>query len=633
MPKNRKRRGKSSGWRRKLEQKAGQSALLSIMINKPGFRYTVLSLIFAFLCAGFYMAPLWNIAPDGSELKVKSSLYKIRQVKQLKARAVAAMDQQNWSEAAYQLRVALLKNSIDPTLYRMMLTNSMSMESLDPSDIGDLTKRSEKLLTITSNNLSDLDLVISFMNRQGLHEQLTDTLLACEKLAPNQAKRLLELLFESGRYGSFNQVKEQYAAQLQEAFPELKAYESALIVLNQATFDTSLEGVRSLNSTADGSDELSAISRKLLLQIYSHFELLDGYDAVFRAVKKNQEDQPVQHAAYWELLIAAKQPQKAIFEAAQYWPLLVNRPINRLNEVLQIAHAYQQVGIPKKSFELLDQTQPRFEDEAAYWVGYGDLLLGTENWLEATALAVKLRSQKAGVKLLKPYAYYLEGISQGELNRRPSASNAFSELIKLSPLKDKTNVLKMVNGMLSVGLAAEALEFLQLHDASLQDRVSYSLLLYRSAKAAGNSTILSEADQALFELRSDMPDTDVRRLETAILVLDDTVKALESFLASRSEAAMDDTHRLLVACAYMLQENDQKAAQWLKTIDKNKLGNRESAIYAFVNVEWLVRNGRSEEARKQLALLNRQDLFPTQAFRLEALELQVTTPDPLLFDQ
>ena len=67
--------------------------------------------------------------------------------------------------------------------------------------------------------------------------------------------------------------------------------------------------------------------------------------------------------------------------------------------------------------------------------------------------------------------------------------------------------------------------------------------------------------------------------------------------------------------------------------DKNKLGNRESAIYAFVNVEWLVRNGRSEEARKQLVLLSRQDLFPTQAFRLEALELQITTPAPLLFDQ
>jgi outer membrane PBP1 activator LpoA protein len=129
-----------------------------------------------------------------------------------------------------------------------------------------------------------------------------------------------------------------------------------------------------------------------------------------------------------------------------------------------------------------------------------------------------------------------------------------------------------------------------------------------------------------------MPDTDVRRLETAVLVLGNTVKALESFLASRSEAAMDDTHRLLVASAYMLQENDHEAAQWLKTIDKDKLGNRESAIYAFVNVEWLVRNGHSEEARKQLVLLSRTDLFPTQAFRLEALELQISAPAPLLLD-
>jgi hypothetical protein len=182
MAENRKRRSRSRSWKRKLERKAGESALLFIMLNKPGFRYTVLSIIFAFLCAGFYMAPLWNVAPEGYDRKIKSSLYKIREVKQLKAKAATAMEEKDWGEAAYLLRLALLKNSVDPTLYRMVVTNSMSQESLDPADIREVTLRTEKLLALTSNDPTDLDLVLSFLDQQGLHEHAVYTLLANENL-------------------------------------------------------------------------------------------------------------------------------------------------------------------------------------------------------------------------------------------------------------------------------------------------------------------------------------------------------------------------------------------------------------------------------------------------------------------
>ena len=80
-------------------------------------------------------------------------------------------------------------------------------------------------------------------------------------------------------------------------------------------------------------------------------------------------------------------------------------------------------------------------------MGYGDLLIQTESWLEATAFAVKLRSQRSGIKSIKPYAYYLEGISQGKLNRDASASNAFKELVDHSPLDDESTVFKMAQGM------------------------------------------------------------------------------------------------------------------------------------------------------------------------------------------
>ncbi|MBT5928505.1 MAG: hypothetical protein HOH33_18030 [Verrucomicrobia bacterium] len=633
MAENRKRRSRSRSWKRKLERKAGESALLFIMLNKPGFRYTVLAIVFAFLCAGFYMAPIWNIAPEGYEPKVKSSLYQIREASRLKEDAAAAIEDKDWGEAAYLLRVALMKDSVDPTLYRMVVTNSMSQASLKPSDIRDVTLRTEKLLALTQNDSSDLDLVISFLDQQGLNEHAIYTLLTNENLAPNQVKRLLELLFESGKYASFLQVKDQYSGQLQSAFPGLNAYELTISALNKDSFEQAADDIASIKSIASDSSSKGVLARNLLLRLYRHFERSKDYEEAFKIVKKNKEDQPVQHSTYWRILMNARQPQKAVYEAAQYWPFLVHHRFQRLDKAIQIAHAYQEVGLTEKAFEFMDQIQTRFEDEAGYWMGYGDLLLKSENWLEATALAVKLRSQRSGIKLVKPYAYYLEGISQGKLNRRSSASNAFLKLIELSPLKDESTVLNMAGGMLDVGQGSEAMGFLQLHDASLEDRLIYSRLLYRAAKQAGNSLALAEADQALLELRPNLPDTSMRGLETAILTLGDTEAALDSFVKNNPESSWDDTHRLLVACAYMQQENHQEAGQRLDAIDKSTLGLRESAMFAFARFEWLVRAGQIEEAKKQLTLVNQPDLFPSELARLEALELQINTPDSLMLDQ
>ncbi len=633
MAENRKRRSRSRSWRRKLERKAGESALLFIMLNKPGFRYTVLAILFAFLCAGFYVAPIWNIAPEGYDRKVKSSLYQIREAKKFRENAAAAMQADDYGEAAYLLRVALMKDSVNPTLYRMVITNSMSHEALEPSDIRDVTLKTEKLLMLTENDPEDLDLVLAFLDQQGLHEHAIYTLLAKENLTPNQAKRLLELLFDAERYETFREVRNQYSSQLQDVFPGANAYEHAVNALMKETIDLAREDVQSLQSLEAQGQDISPLCRSLLLQVFRHFEQPKEYETVFKAVKKNKEDQPVQHADYWNLLMSAKQPRKAVYEAAQFWPFLVHHRFNRLEKAIRIAHAYEQVGLPKKAFELMDQIQSRFEDEAEYWMGYGDLLLKTEDWLEATALAVKLRSQRAGIKLLRPYAYYLEGISQGRLNRRPSAANAFSELIKLSPLDNEKTILNMARGMLEVGQGSKALEFLQIHDAALEDRLTYAQLLYQSAREAGNAILLAESDQSLVELKPDLPGTAVRRLETAVLALQDTESALQSFLEKQSETDLNDSEKLLVSCAYMQQEHFDQAGRLIEDIDLSALSQRESAMYHFIHFEWLVRTEQILEAKKHLALVNRQELFPSQVARLEALELQITTPDPTLFDQ
>ena len=177
------------------------------------------------------------------------------------------------------------------------------------------------------------------------------------------------------------------------------------------------------------------------------------------------------------------------------------------------------------------------------------------------------------------------------------------------------------------------MEFLQIHDASLEDRLTYAKLLYSAAKIAGNALALTQADQTLLDLRPNLPGTTIRRLETAILTLDEIEPALTAFRGGFPESQWDDNQRLLVACAYILIDQEQDAGKWLNTIDKSGLGLRDSAMFDFARLAWFVRMERIEEARKQLMLVNREELFPSHVARLEAIEFSINNPDPSTLDQ
>lgn len=621
MPPNHRKRSKSRSWKRKLERKAGQSAFLFILVNKPGFRYTLLALILCFLGAGLYVAPLWNIAPETYGKSVRVSLYRIHEARGWKEKAIAAAEQDDLEETAFLLRMALSRNSLDPDLYRMVLTNGMAFDAQSPSEIRDVALKGEQLLLLTATNAADLNLVLTYNRLRGQYNLSAGMLLALPDPTPDQVMELFHLLYTSRRVEDFERAYTLHAGRLPaDLRSQADLYQTAVQALQT---QSEKNAVALIDRMRAGSN--SALERQLRLDVYGHLEAVDLFKEVFQEIQKNEEDQPEQHALYWKLLSGSGQLINARKLAAQYWPQVIQHRFIRLQPVVQLAKAYLDLGLADRSWEVFQLVEPTFGDNPRYWMEFGDLLIEAQQWQDVISHAVKLRTHRGGIADTKVYAFFIEGLALGKQKMTIPATTAFKRLIEESPLKNATMVTRMAQGMVEVGHGDLALEFLALHDAMIEDRPVFFDLMFQAAKLAGNPAALSAAMKALEETSAPAPVTAKRRLEKAVLMLDDTEQPLGTFLQVRSASEWSDSERLLVASARWLQGDVSGLEAQLNSIASESLASHEKALMTLIQFDRLVQLGRLEEARSLLILMEEDRLFPGYEAKLESLKIQLNT--------
>lgn len=606
-----------------MERKAGQSALLFILLNKPGFRYTLLAIMLCFLAAAFYVAPIWNIAPPTYGESVRSSLYRIHEARSWKDKAIESVSQDDLKETAFLLRMAMSKNSMDPDLYRMTITNGMAFETQSPSEIREVALSGERLLTLMATNAVDLELVLSYNRVRGQDASSIDLLLGLSNPNPVQVAELLQLLYQARRIEDFQTVYELHAKSLpSDDRTEIDQYHMAVMALDADTKEHTLSLVEEMKAGSDTS-----LGRRLLLDVYEHLGAVDQYNEVFQGIQRNQEDQPEQHASYWQLLSTSGKPDHAQMLAAQYWPEVVQLRFVRLDPVVQLARAYLKLGLLDQSKEIFQMVEPVFEDNPQYWIAFGDSLIEGEQWQTVISHAVKLRSQKGGISFTKAYAFFIEGFAQGKQNLNSSATTTFKRLIKQGPVNHVALATRMAKGIVEVGQGKLALEFLNLHDDMIQDREAYYDLMFQAAKLAGNPSALSMSLKSLRETNPSVSGMAKRQLEEAVLILSETDDPLQSFIQSTSEQEWSDADRLMVASARWLQGDLSGLDHQLDAIDLESLESYEQALLTLIRMDRLVQEGQLEEARGQISMVIEKDLFPGYTAKLKSLEIQINSPN------
>ncbi|MDG1892830.1 MAG: hypothetical protein P8L18_16120 [Verrucomicrobiota bacterium] len=602
---------------------ASHSPLLHILINKPDFRYTLFLILMVFVGAGFYLLPLWNISPETYGKTVRSSIHDIRQAKRLKAEAAFAMANQQSGEVSYTLRLAMMRDGMDPDLYRMVVSNAMAQASQSPSEIRDVAAKAGRLLELTRTNATDVDLVLSYNELRGLDAASQLLLNDISTLTPAHAKRLLRLLFDAGQLDDYLKHRERLAGLFEVEKSEVSYFDLAVEALLSGNLTEAANPIRALQDLVEDSRPETSLAKSLLLEVFWHFRQLEDYAGIFSEIRKKKLDQPLDHARLWTLMQNNGQSTAAIFEASQYWPLLLQHRFVRIQPALRVAEAYLEAGLPERCFELLNSVRGTFEEDAAYWMGHGDLILKAERWMEATSFAVQLRTQKTDVKGLKAYAYFLEGFAQGKLKRKLTTSRAFEALMKEAPLGSETMFLRVAQSMIEVGQGRAALRWLQAHEGKVTDPIGSLQMQYKAALQCGDTLILRLADQSLFEENSRLSGTALRRLETAIFSLRDAPAALAVYLEDWDGKVRQGSEHLLVAYATLLGDDLEGCMRLLNRVHEDRLKPHELALLAFARLECMVRAGNLEEAVSQLPLVDAAMLFPGFAGRLEALQVQI----------
>ena len=338
MSQRRKRRVAPTLWLEPLSGRAKQSALLTLMMESPSFRYVMLGMALPLLLAtAFYLAPLWNLGPPIFK-SVRSSLYSMHQVSRHKAAALEAMQSGLAQQAHYQLISALRRNAYSLEVYRMLFTNALAQVSLTQEEVLRLTERGGRLLELLTNR-ADLDLLLTFHDHTGQNERSIRLLRGLDDPTKEDQFLLLQRLFEEEDFATYRKIRGSDSLKL-TGLAGLLLYDAAVDAIVSKDDSVVEASERTLSAALSEAGARGASARALLLEMASRLERLESFETAFQALKALGEDKPWHHARYWILLQQKGLEQRSRLEAAQYWPNLMQYQPHNLKDLWNLSNGY-----------------------------------------------------------------------------------------------------------------------------------------------------------------------------------------------------------------------------------------------------------------------------------------------------
>ena len=626
MSQRRKKKSRSNPLARAFKRQAKQSALLTLMMESPPFRYVMLGMALVASLAAFYVAPLWNVAPPHLK-SVRSSLYSMHQVSRHQAAALEAMQSGLAQQAHYQLISALRRNAYSLELHRMLFTNALAQVSLTQEEVLRLTERGDRLLALSLTNRADLDLLLTFHDHTGQNERSIRLLRGLDAPTKEDQFQLLQRLFEEEDFATYQTIRGSDSLKL-TGLAGLLFYDAAVDAIVSKDDSVVEASERTLSAALSEAGAQGASARALLLEMASRLERLESFETAFQALKALGEDKPWHHARYWILLQQKGLEQRSRLEAAQYWPNLMQYQPHNLKDLWNLSNGYFAVGLQDRGLELIQKAADQFGLAPSYWVGLGQYLLRSARWDDAGSLAVSMRSQQAGVKGIKAFSYFLEGMAQVQQGRDFSANSAFSQLVEQGPLGNPSMALSMGQSMVEMHQSELALSFLLGQETQQEDPKTFYSLLYAAARGACNASELQRAHKALISAQADEAKDVWRSLECSLFTGQGLEDSAERILSDPSQLPKSAEHAVLwEAVALHLGRPELSQKVW-DTFDAEDLDEVYRSLHRLSRFQKMLAATQWKEAQQELRSLDQTKLFSTQLARLEAFEAQLKAELP-----
>lgn len=587
-----------------------QWPLVHFLVSNPWWTVTVLVIGLAALAMGAALLKIWTGTPPGFRPVVRVSALDLIQARSLRRTAEAAELAGDHEAALTAWLGAIGQNVGDIDLLRRGLAAVIRHEDADRRKAARFLSQTAWLLRLGRTNEIDVQIagqVFRKYERWAELEALLQPRLG--QLDSQEEKDYLSALFWLGRIDEFGQAWERSRLPLTND-PALRLCRIAHQVAWEAP-EQAAEGRRLLGAALEDSALLVPAHRANLVVAAA---LLDpiAYEKSLHRLEEARSVRLADLTGYWRLLANAGRIEEARRAAEDY--LL---PPVMPWDVLDLASAYVDLGLPDRACRFLRRYASQFSNSPAgwsisIWVTYANLLLELRRWDDLIDLGLTVRQLPTVMLALRGYVYFLEGRAFEARQHTELATASFEHASREDyPVPELG--LQVGLTLLQLGYPVLAGRVLVRIERDLAEDPRVWQGLYEVAFLLKKDSVgLFKAAQAAYRLA---PQETICLNNYAAALLVNRWQPGEA--VKRTLELLDRQPDLLEARinhAFALAQSRRfdEARAVLSVIDANRLDGSNRTAYHLASFEIDLNLSRFPEARAHLAEIDRAHLFPNQ---------------------
>ena len=396
------------------------------VLFSAAFRLCLIALFLGAISLGLFLTKMWRVTPPGVSPVVRISGLDWIQAISLHHTAQKELAAGRPMEGLVTDTLAIANNPGDVDLVRSFL-QSVVAHAKPPALQNAALAHSFWFLQLTATNLNDLELPVAVLNLYGLDPFALQLLYPQrDRLTPALQKAFLRGLFEAGYLADFDAYWRSTASASLADDAEAQLYRAAFDAGWGQADVASIAKTNLLRFTGGARLPTSPdtlLAHRLYLRVAEARGDVPAYFETLERLTDSHEARLVDHVRSWRLLTLKNQRDRAVELARSF----TNSPATAV-ETMQLAEAYQALGLKQEVKKLLDRFSPEYSYLDGLWLMYGELLIESGEWGDVRRLALDMRLNRSIGSRLKFYSLYLEGRADLAEHRPGSANVAFAAI-------------------------------------------------------------------------------------------------------------------------------------------------------------------------------------------------------------
>lgn len=592
----------------------GSLAAVSKHVRRSWLASMALALGSAALAAGlfaFLLAKVWRVTPPSVSPASRVSIVDMVQSKMLLRRAREDWAAGNYRAAVIAWRAAAANQPASLEVFRTWLSAAGQAKERELGEVGIPLREAFWLLRLSGTNVADLELTLRLLDRA---EQSADVLRLGgayeEVLSPEAAGWMAKAAFDEGNMRLFDRLWSRHA----RAFagnPELSLRREAWKA-QWGPASGAAEGMaRLVAAQAEGKWRHLALvlGRRVAA---ARADLVEQERLLLLEINDGTAGVP-EHAERWLVVANSGRRNEAMRLAREALPVL---DIRNPRQATTVGQALLALGMLDEAVVFLRGGKVSRYRYLPLWLLHGEALYASQGWRELRELGIEIVRVFGNAPNVDVISEVWQAVAEAKLNRREAALAAAGRA-KALPLKDAPLALRLAGWLDEAGLSDAALALLRGAEAAMSDSIVYWSKRFLAAAWASEMDDMLESSRRALALGPKDPRAANNRAAALIFARRSLAEAVQLTFENVARFPANTTYALNHAMALMDNDRLAEARQVLSGIAEGTAKDRLEANRRLAWVLLLAREGNKAEALEHAGAMDRSQLAPMQAGRLD----------------